>query len=73
MDIELQNIEVVRLEEPLTDQLDLIASRMRATLIEVLGPEVGVALHSLDWLKDCATSHIDGRQPGGDLRCQNGA
>lgn len=41
---------------------------MRATLVEVLGPERGVALHSLEWLRDRVRAHLDpGRLDGAVL------
>ena len=57
-------IDVVRLDERAADELDLIAARMRATLVEVLGQEMGASLYSLEWLRDRAASHVDGRCPG---------
>jgi len=45
-------------------ELPLIASRMRNTLIDVLGEEVGESMYSLEWLYDRAVSHIDGRLLG---------
>lgn len=45
-------------------ELALVASRMRDTLIEVLGEATGGTMYSLDWLLDRASSHVDGRLPG---------
>ncbi|MTK64544.1 MAG: GNAT family N-acetyltransferase [Methanobacterium sp.] len=45
-------------------ELALVASRMRDTLIEVLGEEAGANMYSLDWLLDRASSHVDGRLRG---------
>ncbi len=41
------------------DEIELVAQRMRATLIEVEGPEAGVALCSMDWLRDRVRWHLD--------------
>ena len=36
-----------------------VASRMRSTLVEVLGEERGQSLYSLDWLRDRVLFHIE--------------
>ena len=58
-------------------ELDLVAERMRLTLIEVLGDEVGGDMYSLDWLRDRVRWHLDpetcvgeafvAEAPGGEL------
>jgi GNAT superfamily N-acetyltransferase len=58
---EFESIEVVRLDENDTEQLSLIATHMRATLVEVLGQDMGESMYSFEWLKDRARSHVDGR------------
>lgn len=40
-------------------ELDLVAERMRSTLMEVLGDEVGGSMYSLDWLRDRVRWHLD--------------
>ncbi len=35
-----------------TDELELVAERMRATLVEVLGQQRAVDLYSMDWLRN---------------------
>lgn len=40
-------------------EIDLVAQRMRETLIEVEGPEVGGAMYSMDWLRDRLRWHLD--------------
>lgn len=42
-----------------TDEIDLVAQRMRATLMEVVGQERGEAMYSLDWLRDRVRFHLD--------------
>lgn len=49
---------------PASPELPLVAARMRDTLIEVLGEEVGGSMYDLPWVLDRATSHLDGRLPG---------
>ncbi len=41
--------------------IDLIARRMRATLIEVEGEEAGGNLYSMEWLRERVRWHLDGR------------
>lgn len=41
------------------DEIALVASRMRQTLVEVLGPERGAQLYSMDWLLDRVRWHLD--------------
>lgn len=36
-----------------------VASRMRSTLVEVLGEERGQSMYSLDWLRDRVLFHIE--------------
>lgn len=50
----------VRPIDPASEQeFELVAQRMRATLIDVLGEEQGAALYSLDWLRDRVRFHLD--------------
>lgn len=44
-----------------TAAIDLVAERMRATLIEVEGEAAGGAMYSMDWLRDRVRWHLDGR------------
>lgn len=39
--------------------IDLVASRMRATLVEVLGEEVGRSMYTQEWLVDRVRFHLD--------------
>ncbi|MCB0356391.1 MAG: GNAT family N-acetyltransferase [Bdellovibrionales bacterium] len=41
-----------------TQEIDLIASRMRNTLIEVLGDEKGVELYTIEWLRERVMWHL---------------
>lgn len=40
-------------------EIELVASRMRLTLIDVLGEEVGGNMYTMDWLLDRARFHLD--------------
>jgi ribosomal protein S18 acetylase RimI-like enzyme len=40
-------------------EVSLVASRMRQTLIEVLGEEKGTSLYSMDWLLERVKWHLD--------------
>ena len=44
-----------------TAAIDLIAQRMRATLVEVEGEEAGGGMYPMDWLRDRVRWHLDGR------------
>lgn len=58
-------------------EIDLVAQRMRQTLIEVEGEATGTALYTLDWLRDRVRFHLDPAQcegwvmlaetPGGEV------
>lgn len=43
-------------------ELDLVAHRMRATLVEVEGHERGFNMYTLDWLRDRVRWHLDAAQ-----------
>lgn len=40
-------------------EIELVAQRMRQTLVEVLGKKAGEAMYSLDWLCDRVRFHLD--------------
>lgn len=40
-------------------EIELVARRMRATLMEVVGAARGEAMYSLDWLQDRVRFHLD--------------
>ena len=44
------DISTIQINPHSTDEIELVAARMRQTLIEVLGEEEGTALSSMDWL-----------------------
>lgn len=58
-------ITVSQLETWTRADLDLIARRMRATLVEFLGEKAGKSLYTLAWLRDRAALHLDGTCEGG--------
>jgi len=50
----------IREIDPASDaEIDLVAARMRQTLIEVEGEETGTALYTLEWLQDRVRFHLD--------------
>lgn len=49
------------------DEIALVASRMRQTLVEVLGEEKGTALYSMDWLLNRVRWHLDPNQTIGKI------
>lgn len=49
----------IRPLDPRSDaEVDLVAARMRRTLVEVLGEERGTALHTMDWLRERVRWHL---------------
>jgi GNAT superfamily N-acetyltransferase len=40
-------------------EVELVATRMRETLVEVLGQERGVALYTMEWLRERVLFHLD--------------
>ncbi len=46
--------------DPASDaEVDLVARRMRQTLVEVEGEEAGMALYTMQWLRDRVRWHLD--------------
>ncbi len=52
-------------------EIDLVASRMRSTLIDVLGPEKGGTMYTLEWLKDRVLWHLDPSREAQILLAEN--
>ena len=51
---------MIRPLDPSSDaEIALVAERMRATLVEVLGQARGEALYTLEWLRDRVRYHLD--------------
>jgi GNAT superfamily N-acetyltransferase len=42
-----------------SDEVELVATRMRETLVEVLGDERGGGLYTMEWLRDRVRFHLD--------------
>jgi GNAT superfamily N-acetyltransferase len=58
----------IREIDPASDaEIDLVAQRMRETLIEVEGEETGTSLYSMDWLKNRVRWHLDSSQCAGKI------
>jgi len=55
----VEEIAIVVLDPTHVDRVNLVASRMRRTLVEVLGLERGEAMCSLDWLRARVLWHLD--------------
>ncbi len=49
------------------DEIELVAQRMRLTLIEVLGEKKGTAVYSLDWLRQRVLWHLDAEKCNGQI------
>ena len=53
----------IRLLDPASDaEVNLVADRMRETLVEVVGPEQGRAMYSVEWLRQRVRWHLDPQQ-----------
>lgn len=53
-------MHTIRAIDPASDaQIDLVAQRMRLTLIEVEGEAAGTALYTMDWLRERVRWHLD--------------
>lgn len=50
-----------------TREIELVAARMRDTLIEVLGDERGAAMYSMEWLVERVRFHLDPAQSTGQV------
>ena len=48
-------------------EVELVASRMRQTLVEVLGEEVGANMYTMDWLIQRVLWHLDPNQCVGQV------
>lgn len=59
------NLRLRALDPARADEIALVAERMRATLVEVLGPDRGATLYTLEWLEDRVRAHLDPRQLDG--------
>lgn len=53
----------IRPIDPLSQaEVELVAERMRETLVEVVGKERGEAMYTLEWLQDRVRFHLDPKQ-----------
>ena len=56
----------IREIDPKSDsEIDLVAQRMRQTLVEVLGEEKGGSMYSMDWLIERVRWHLDSKNTNG--------
>ncbi len=54
-------------------EINLVAARMRQTLIEVEGEEAGTALYTMEWLQDRVRFHLDATKCNGKVFLATGA
>lgn len=47
------------LNRDVMDEVDLVARRMRQTLVEVLGVERGTGMYTLEWLRQRVLQHLE--------------
>ncbi len=58
----------IRVIDPGSDfEINLVAQRMQQTLVEVLGPEKGETMYSLDWLIERVRWHLDLQKTNGKV------
>lgn len=57
-------ISIRKLNDGSTQEIALVADRMRATLEEVLGTEQGRTMYTMEWLINRVRQHIDGDLEG---------
>lgn len=57
-------VKVVLVSANDSERIKWIASKMRETLIEVIGKEQGESMYSQEWLVNRVTEHLDGRLTG---------
>ena len=50
-----------------SEEIEIVAQRMRLTLVEVLGKERAEAMYSLDWLRERARWHLDRAECHGQI------
>jgi GNAT superfamily N-acetyltransferase len=59
---ELGRHRIREIDHTSTREIDLIAQRMRLTLLEVLGEKTGGSMYTMDWLKQRVMFHLDPAQ-----------
>lgn len=45
-----------------SEEIELVAQRMRQTLVEVVGQQRGESLYSMEWLRERVRWHLDGQK-----------
>jgi GNAT superfamily N-acetyltransferase len=60
-------IRIRRIDPRSEAEVELVASRMRQTLIEVEGEDIGNSLYTMDWLKDRVRWHLDAEKSTGQV------
>ncbi len=55
----LKTIQIREIDPNAKTEIDVVAQRMRATLIEVEGEATGTALYSMQWLRERVRWHLD--------------
>ena len=62
--MENKTIQIRPIDRFSTAEIELVASRMRLTLEEVLGKDKGQSMYSIDWLINRVQQHINGELDG---------
>lgn len=58
-------MEIRTLDPEASREITLVATRMRQTLVEVLGEERGSAMYTMEWLEDRVRFHLDASRSEG--------
>jgi GNAT superfamily N-acetyltransferase len=66
-------IKIRQLDAASAEEIQLVAARMRQTLVEVLGEEKGGALYSMEWLLARVRYHLDPQQTTAIIYVAEGA
>jgi hypothetical protein len=56
------DVKIREIDPILINEIELVAIRMRQTLVKVLGPEKGTVLYTLEWLLERVRWHLDSQQ-----------
>ena len=66
-------IRIREINQEAPAEIQLVAERMRRTLIEVLGEEAGGNMYTMDWLIQRVRFHLDSQQSTGRVFVSEGA
>jgi GNAT superfamily N-acetyltransferase len=62
IEVSLESMFIREIDPQAMDEILLVATRMRETLVEVMGEEKGTAMYTMDWLRDRVLWHLNPNQ-----------